>query len=156
VLARLTPITAIGLVLLAGCGSDYGSGSGSGSGSSSSSGAQKLALEADPGGKLRFDRSKLTADPGAVTITLDNPKSSGATHGVGVEGNGVDEDGESVPAGGTSTVTVDLKPGTYTFYCPVPGHEDAGMKGTLTVGEGGGTGSDDDSSGGSGGAPGGY
>jgi len=30
-------------------------------------------------------------------------------------------------------VTVTLKPGTYQFYCPVPGHKAAGMKGTLTV-----------------------
>ena len=35
--------------------------------------------------------------------------------------------------GGTSTVTENLKPGTYTFYCSVDGHEAAGMKGTLTV-----------------------
>ena len=26
-----------------------------------------------------------------------------------------------------------LKPGKYSFYCPVPGHEAAGMKGTLIV-----------------------
>ena len=36
-------------------------------------------------------------------------------------------------SGGSDTLTVKLKPGTYTFYCPVPGHEQAGMKGTLTV-----------------------
>ena len=35
--------------------------------------------------------------------------------------------------GGTSKVTADLKPGKYEFYCSVPGHEQAGMKGTLTV-----------------------
>ena len=35
--------------------------------------------------------------------------------------------------GGTSKVSVNLKPGTYTFYCSVPGHEAGGMKGTLTV-----------------------
>lgn len=27
-----------------------------------------------------------------------------------------------------------LKPGTYTWYCTVPGHEAAGMKGTITIG----------------------
>ncbi len=35
--------------------------------------------------------------------------------------------------GGTKTLSLNLPPGTYTFYCSVPGHEAAGMKGTLTV-----------------------
>ena len=34
---------------------------------------------------------------------------------------------------GVSTVTATVKPGKYTYYCIVPGHEKAGMKGTLTV-----------------------
>ena len=36
-------------------------------------------------------------------------------------------------SGGTKTLVVNLKPGTYTFYCSVPGHRMAGMQGTLTV-----------------------
>jgi len=35
--------------------------------------------------------------------------------------------------GGSKTLTLNLKPGTYTFYCSVPGHRQAGMEGTLTV-----------------------
>ncbi len=34
---------------------------------------------------------------------------------------------------GTATVTVTLKAGKYNFYCSVPGHEDAGIHGTLIV-----------------------
>jgi uncharacterized cupredoxin-like copper-binding protein len=64
---------------------------------------------------------------------MSNPASSSAPHGIAVEGNGIDKDGKTVQGGGTSTVSVTLKPGKYSFYCPVPGHEKAGMKGTLTV-----------------------
>ncbi|TME24970.1 MAG: hypothetical protein E6I75_28180 [Chloroflexi bacterium] len=33
---------------------------------------------------------------------------------------------------GTATVTFD-KPGTYKFFCSQPGHDQAGMHGTITV-----------------------
>jgi plastocyanin len=90
-----------------------------------------VELAADPSGALAFDRSTLTAKAGSVTIDLSNP--SPVPHAIAVEGNGADEKGPTVSTGGHSTVTVDLKPGTYSFYCPVPGHEAAGMKGTLKV-----------------------
>jgi uncharacterized cupredoxin-like copper-binding protein len=35
--------------------------------------------------------------------------------------------------GGSKSLTLHLKPGTYTFYCSVPGHRAGGMQGTLTV-----------------------
>ncbi len=93
--------------------------------------AGALALSADPSGALRFDKTALEAAAGGVTITMSNP--SPLPHNVAIKGNGVDVKGRIVTTGGTSTVTADLKPGTYTFYCTVPGHEAAGMKGTLTV-----------------------
>ena len=64
---------------------------------------------------------------------MANPSSAGMDHGIAIEGNGVDSDGPIVAPGKTSSVTVSLKKGTYTYYCPVPGHKQAGMKGTLTV-----------------------
>ena len=58
---------------------------------------------------------------------------SSVPHDIAIKGNGVTEAGKVVSNGGTSTVSTSLKPGTYTFYCTVDGHEAAGMKGTLTV-----------------------
>jgi len=95
-------------------------------------GGEELKISADPSGQLKFDTDKLDAKAGKVTIVMDNPSS--VPHAVGIEGNGVDEDGETVGQGEKSTAgPVDLKAGEYTFYCPVDGHEAAGMKGTLTV-----------------------
>ena len=91
----------------------------------------KLKISADPSGALKFDKSSLSAKPGKVTITMDNPAE--VPHAVGIEGSGVDVDGQVVQKGEKSTATADLKAGTYEFYCPVPGHKAAGMKGTLTV-----------------------
>jgi uncharacterized cupredoxin-like copper-binding protein len=102
------------------------SGSGGGGGASTN-----LKVSADPGGALKFDKSSLSAKSGNVTISMDNP--SDVPHGVAIEGNGVDKDGQVVNKGGKSTVTADLKPGSYEFYCPVPGHKEAGMEGKLTV-----------------------
>jgi plastocyanin len=102
------------------------------SGGAAPSGAgQTLSLSADPSGQLAFDKKTLTAKAGGVTLKMANP--SQLPHGIAVEGNGVDKDGKVVQHGGTSLVSVKLKPGKYEFYCPVPGHKQAGMKGTLTV-----------------------
>jgi plastocyanin len=93
-----------------------------------------LKLAADETDGLAFDQKALTAKAGTVTITMDNPSSDSLPHAIAVEGpGGVDEDGAVAQPGGTSKVTVDLKPGTYTFYCPVGSHRSAGMEGTLTV-----------------------
>jgi plastocyanin len=133
-LLAIAPV-AVALVI-AGCGGGNSSSSTAATtGSSSGSGGQGqlLKLTADPGGQLRFDTAKLTAKPGTVTIRMTNPSSAGMDHGFAVEGNGVDSDGPTVAPGNTSSVTVTLKKGTYVYYCPVPGHKQAGMKGTLTV-----------------------
>jgi plastocyanin len=92
--------------------------------------AEQLKVDADPSA-LKFDKSSLSAKAGTVTLTMDNPSS--LPHGIAVEGNGVDKDGQTVMKGGKSTVTVDLKAGDYEFYCPVAGHKQAGMEGKLTV-----------------------
>lgn len=90
-----------------------------------------LSVDADPSGDLKFNKSELAAKSGGVTIKMSNPAT--IPHGVAVTGNGVDKVGQTVSKGGTSTVSANLKPGKYEFFCPVPGHRQGGMKGTLTV-----------------------
>jgi len=144
-LAAVVPLAA-GL-LVAGCGSSDNNSSSSTtapkpasktkstakspSAASGGGASSSLKLSADPSGALKFNKKQLAAKAGAVTITMSNP--STLPHGIAVEGNGVDKDGETVMQGGTSTVSVDLKPGKYEFYCPVDSHKQAGMEGTLTV-----------------------
>jgi plastocyanin len=94
-------------------------------------GGTTLELQADPTGALDLDKTSLEAPAGEVTINMTNPSST--PHDVALEGNGVDVVGKIVTDGGTSTVSANLAPGTYTFFCSVDSHEDAGMKGTLTV-----------------------
>jgi uncharacterized cupredoxin-like copper-binding protein len=90
-----------------------------------------LTLSADPSGALKFTVKQLKTKAGSVTLTMDNP--SDVAHAIAVEGNGVDKDGQTVTKGGKSTVTADLKPGKYEFYCPVDAHKQQGMEGSLTV-----------------------
>jgi plastocyanin len=90
-----------------------------------------LALTADPTGATRFDKTALSAPAGQVTITMTNPSPVG--HNVALRGNGVDEQGEVVQGDKKSTIQATVEAGQYEFYCSVPGHEQSGMKGTLTV-----------------------
>jgi uncharacterized cupredoxin-like copper-binding protein len=91
----------------------------------------KLQLDADPSGALAFTAGKATAPAGPLQLVMANPSS--IQHNIAVEGGGVDEKGAVVGKGGTSSVQATLKAGSYTFLCTVPGHEEGGMKGTLTV-----------------------
>ena len=111
---------------LAACGGDDEDAGDSGGGSD----AGGLTVTAEESGGLSWDPTELAAPAGEVTVTLDNP--SPVAHDIEIEGNGVEEKSELV-TDGTATVTADLEPGEYTYYCTVPGHEEAGMTGTLTV-----------------------
>jgi plastocyanin len=91
----------------------------------------QLNIPANPTGALAFQYNKANATAGSVTISM--PNQSPITHDISIKGPGVNQQGPRVGHGGTSKITVNLKPGTYTFYCSVPGHEAGGMKGTLTV-----------------------
>jgi plastocyanin len=94
-------------------------------------GATTLKISADPNGALKFTKKSLTADEGKVTISMTNP--AVVPHNVAIKRKGLNVKGKVVLKGGISTVTAVLKRGTYRFYCSVPGHEAAGMWGTLVV-----------------------
>lgn len=116
---KLLPLLVLSLIVLAASTAHAGSGSG-----------RTLFLKADKTA-LKFDKTILKAEAGRVTIVMSNP--APMPHNVAVKGHGVKMLGKVVFAGGRSVLTVTLKRGTYEFYCSVPGHEQAGMKGTLVV-----------------------
>ena len=93
----------------------------------------KLALEANPMGQLAYTTDKASATPGPVTVSMANV--SGVSHNVAIQPgtSGPVLGATPIQAKGTASITVKLKPGTYTFFCQVPGHRQAGMQGTLTV-----------------------
>jgi plastocyanin len=154
---RILPLLAlaIGLLALAGCGGSKSTSSSaaaplstasttpattesssstatqpSTTGTSAPSGA--LKIEANPEGQLKFSTSSLTAKAGKVSVDFTNM--SPLAHNFTVESSA----GKIVGAtptfqGATKPLTLDLKPGTYKYFCSVPGHRMAGMEGTLTV-----------------------
>jgi len=94
--------------------------------------ATTLEFEADPGGQLAYTTTSASAKAGEVTIDFSNPQP--LPHDVKIESSGGEEvGGTDTVSEGSNSATVNLKPGTYTFYCSVPGHREAGMEGTLTV-----------------------
>lgn len=90
-----------------------------------------LDMPADPNGQLAYVSKQATAPAGQLEI--DSKNDANIPHDIAIEGNGVNEKGEEVTDGGTSKISVDLKPGTYTYYCTLPGHREGGMEGKLTV-----------------------
>jgi mono/diheme cytochrome c family protein len=87
-----------------------------------------LTIPADPNGQLAF--TFRTAQAKAGKITIDMPNKSSSQHNIAIDGKGA---GKIVGTGATSTFTATFAPGTYTFYCQVPGHKQAGMVGKLIV-----------------------
>lgn len=92
-----------------------------------------LTIAADPSGQLRFTKNSLSAKAGKVSIQFTN--NAPLAHNLTIQQgpNGPTIGATPTFESATKTVTVTLKPGTYTFFCSVPGHRDGGMHGTLTV-----------------------
>ena len=134
---------AMGLIALAGCGSSSSSSSPAATTAGTTSSkttastttavpARTLQLEANREGQLEYNTKSLSAKPGKDYIDFTNTSPVG--HNVTIESSS----GSIVAAtptfmGGSKTLAVDLKPGTYKYFCTVPGHRMAGMEGTITV-----------------------
>jgi plastocyanin len=136
---RIAVIAAAAALLFAGCGGDdeetgtSGAGESTPAAQSTPNGGESstLKIAADPDGKIAFTETKLTAKAGSVTVEFAN--ASQIPHAVEIEGNGIEEETETVTGEDAPPLTVDLKPGEYEFYCPVGDHRAEGMEGTLTV-----------------------
>lgn len=131
-------------VVLAGCSSGGG-----GSAAGTTTAASSTAAESSPASssaagqgqaktidvkatEYAFALPTMTLSPGTYTFRMAND--GHATHAMEIEGPGVEDQKSSTAGpGGTSTLTVTLKPGSYTLYCPVGNHRAAGMVSTLTV-----------------------
>jgi plastocyanin len=140
---------ALGVLALAGCGSSSSGTTASTastasapaatttaaattSASSSTAPSGALALAANPEGQLAYDKKTLTANAGKVTIAFTNM--SPLDHNMTIESSAHKILGATPTfQGATKALTLDLKAGTYKFFCSVPGHRMAGMEGTLTV-----------------------
>jgi plastocyanin len=87
-----------------------------------------LEVDADPTGQLAFTTNQAQGKPGDITVKMANK--SGTPHDIVIDGKGK---GNVVQNGGVSQFKASFTAGTYTFYCSVPGHRQAGMQGKLTV-----------------------
>ncbi|MEX2533841.1 MAG: cupredoxin domain-containing protein [Nitriliruptoraceae bacterium] len=116
---RLLLATSLLAVGLAACGGDDSSETSNGTA------ATAVTIEA---GDLFFAPETLNVSAEGVAITLEN---------IGlVEHNLViDEVGLEmyVDVNDTAIETVVLSPGSYDFYCSIPGHREAGMEGVITA-----------------------
>lgn len=79
---------------------------------------------------LAFEEAPESLAAGSQTFELVN--NGEAPHNVTIEELGDSPVVEADP-GATATGEVELEPGSYTYYCSVPGHREAGMEGSLDV-----------------------
>ena len=101
-------------------------------GGGAAGGGSTVDISTPSGSDLAFDQKSVSAKAGNVTIDFDNKQP--LQHDVAVADSSGKVLGQTdLVSSGTANATVDLQPGTYTFYCTVPGHREAGMQGTLTV-----------------------
>jgi plastocyanin len=104
-----------------------------GEAASGGGGGTVVRIDAAEGTELAYVQKDVTAKEGPVTIEFNNPQT--LSHDVEVEDPSGEDVGKTdlIADDTTSASLGNLKAGKYTFYCTVPGHQEAGMEGTLTV-----------------------
>jgi uncharacterized cupredoxin-like copper-binding protein len=120
-------LTVLLAVVLAGCGAEEG---------------EDEAEQAGPTGQtIEIVETDFALDPADVqvegpgTYTFRAVNEGETVHALEVEGMGIEEETEEFGPGESAELTVELtEPGEYELYCPVDGHRELGMEGTLTVG----------------------
>ncbi len=101
-------------------------------GGGAAAGGSTVNISTPSGTDLAYNQKDVSAKAGSVTIDFQNNES--ISHDVAVEdSSGMQVGATALVSSGSATATVDLTPGTYAFFCTVPGHRQAGMEGTLTV-----------------------
>ena len=116
-------------LLVASCGGDDNGGGGEGAADA----AETIQVSAT---EFAFEPATFTVDaPGTYTLVVTNDGE--APHALAIEGPGVDEETATIEAGQTAELTVEItEAGEYEIVCPVNGHAEQGMVGTLVAEDG--------------------
>jgi plastocyanin len=75
-----------------------------------------------------YSARALSANSGQISVAITNQDLFWHTFTIDKLGVNV-----AVPVGGHRRIVFNAPPGTYIFYCQIPGHRQAGMQGTITV-----------------------
>lgn len=114
-------VSAVSALFIAACGGGSGSVPGGASGS-----GQAVAVKMS---EFKYEPTTVEAKAGKVEFKLQNIGT--VEHSFVIVGSG--KGAPDVRPGVETTLEADLKPGTYTVECDIPGHKEAGMIMTLVV-----------------------
>jgi uncharacterized cupredoxin-like copper-binding protein len=125
--------------------------SGCGGGSSGSTSTQSTSSQAAGGAvvqTIKIQEKEYRLTPSAVkvskpgTYVFEGVNKGTISHALAISGAGISQSSSPVAPGQTTMLKVTLtKAGQYQIYCPIDGHKNMGMRGTVTLGSGGANGS---------------